>query len=114
MRISDWSSDVCSSDLRGESSDAGFMGAAKAILGTALPVVPLTAVTGGGFRLLWVRPDGWRICGTPDVIAALEERLRPALERQSVEMGMSVYDSVGSGGRRDIRKKRTKNIEKMK
>src|SRR3546814_11557369 len=76
MRISDWSSDVCSSDLGGRNVSVGDSSA---------------GVRGG-----WVRVD---ICSDSD------RPWRLPADRKSVVEGKSVSVRVDLGGRRSIKKK---------
>src|SRR3546814_16449590 len=100
MRISDWSSDVCSSDLSG-------MGA---ITYTDLNGSPLTA---GGIGLA-VRSDGDIVAGsdgvvtidTNGVISGDLEGISVVKDRKSVVEGKSVSVRVDLGGRRIIIKKK--------
>ena len=64
--------------LRGKPDDAGFMKAAEAALGAALPTEPMTSVTGkDGLRIFWKAFDEWLIWTPQDgegaVIAALRD-----------------------------------------
>src|SRR3546814_19125808 len=104
MRISDWSSDVCSSDL------LDFRGNNIADLypltGVPLPPSPPYQIAGdldydrasGAIRFRHV--DGRY--GPSDIAGDVRER-------KSVELGKSVSVSVGLGGRRIIKTKKTKN-----
>src|SRR3546814_14935227 len=106
MRISDWSSDVCSSDL------------SSAI--TAAPSAPLAATDLSGAAP--VRPTrgagaGWRTPSTAAVLcraakcgcAAASIGDRTGAERKRVVEGKSVYVRVDLGGRRIIKKTTTTN-----
>src|SRR3546814_18222690 len=124
MRISDWSSDVCSSDLRGlhlrsrprrplhrrtgtrpaprRRRGRPPDGAGRAALGPSVatatppPVAPdLVPGSNGPPALPLV--EGW-----------MPERVRQ--DRKSVVAGKSVSVRVGVGGRRIIKKKKTTNI----
>lgn len=66
-------------ELRGDLADPAFAAAVTDALGAPLPAEPLTSRVQDGIRILWSRPDGWLLCGTPAAIAALEARLRSAL-----------------------------------
>src|SRR3546814_12393461 len=81
MRISDWSSDVCSSDLQQVAGQGG----------DPLPRHPVDGPCAE-------RPAAARLCGEG---AADEERV----DRKSVVQGKSVSVRVDLGGRRLIKKK---------
>src|SRR3546814_19859407 len=115
MRISDWSSDVCSSDL-GEYVPAaaerlawltGFKGPA----GFACVLLEEAAVFVDGRYTLQVVQEVDTPLFTPRHVTAeplapwLEARLKPG-ERQSVVKGLQVSVSVDHGGRRNLKKKR--------
>src|SRR3546814_15862539 len=112
MRISDWSSDVCSSDLHGR------LIAATTIAGGA-------GLGAGGFRtetqaVCGVEPSQAAAAGADgvyvhhrraDLIAgneAFRPDERPALARKSRVEGQEVAVRVGLGGRRFIKKKKKK------
>ena len=66
-------------DLRGLSSDARFMAAAKEILHVALPKQPRTSVSWGDIRVLWLSTDQWLILCPRTKTGALLTELRGAL-----------------------------------
>src|SRR3546814_15780170 len=103
MRISDWSSDVCSSDLlnagsgtasphRKPRAEAGKLGCGGRIdrRGARLGLLRLPATVGyaRNFRRVDRQPDGART------------------DRKSVVSGKGVSVSVDTGGRRSIKKKK--------
>src|SRR3546814_17435063 len=108
MRISDWSSDVCSSDLRGHGFAAGVVGA-PAVLHFFCEVrqqPELTSLNPSAAEL--VEPDEGRELQRPDF--AVEFRRRRAFgDRKSVVSGKSVSVRVDLGVRRIIKKKKRKN-----
>src|SRR3546814_19140740 len=107
MRISDWSSDVCSSDLlrrrdlvgQGGDHDVGLLARVRGPGAHAAHAgfVHGSQVGGGGddFR-------GGGIVGAAHVLA----QIAPRGDRQSVVLGKSVSVSLDLGGRRIIKKKR--------
>src|SRR3546814_16835977 len=104
MRISDWSSDVCSSDLEGRHGVARIGPAIPEVSG---PVVPHDQVLG-------VRPDRPDLYRHPrraaEDVALDTDALPPrALDRQSVEEGKSVSVRVDHGGRSIIINKKIEN-----
>ena len=46
-------------DLRGLTTDPGFMAAVKGVLGVDLPVKPRTSVAWGDVKVLWLSTDQW-------------------------------------------------------
>lgn len=46
-------------NLRGQAGDAGFLAAATAALGLALPLEPCRTVANANLRLVWAGPDDW-------------------------------------------------------
>src|SRR3546814_19056204 len=99
MRISDWSSDVCSSDLMYclltltvilISADSSGFGLGHSVFMAGLALVPYSLASVAGSR--WAH----RVRG----------RLGP--DRKSVVEGKRVSGSVDLGGRRNIKKKKRK------
>src|SRR3546814_14833417 len=109
MRISDWSSDVCSSDLVGERGELAAQAGRHAL---ALPLADARLVVGPHRRRQDVRPGadvGEAVVVTGhrggDVRARAGPREQPAGDRKSVVQGTSVAVRVGPGGRRTLKKK---------
>src|SRR3546814_14625625 len=118
MRISDWSSDVCSSDLGVESGDVvsgqlpnwwqaiALHLAAMRIGAIVNPLMPIFRERELDFMLrlaeakVLVAPERFRNFDHAGMI----EALRPGLNRKSVVEGKGVYVSVDLGGRRIIKK----------
>src|SRR3546814_15037689 len=102
MRISDWSSDVCSSDLFGDDGRSDLRGGGRD-QGRLFP--PFRVEGGAGGR----RGRGLDRPRAPDVrdAAACEARrsARSTADRKSVVEGTSLLVSVNLGGRRIIKKK---------
>src|SRR3546814_16721887 len=90
MRISDWSSDVCSSDLDGFA------------IAAALPRDRLR-------RAFWA---GIRILMFGHAVSRAFSRIVQILDRKSVVWGKSVSVRVDLGGRRIIKKKKIKYMPK--
>src|SRR3546814_15713027 len=110
MRISDWSSDVCSSDLCGWRGTDGWFGAYQIAMfemrrdpNGAGPVI--SGFSGLGFRIQdTVYPNGLLL--TPQEAAPWEAPSITHLEdRKSVVQGTSVSVRVDLGGHRLIKKK---------
>src|SRR3546814_12870538 len=97
MRISDWSSDVCSSDLRAQLADGGrqFIGAAQTF---AKPERHRRRLS---FRVFDQHTAGLDL---DDAIRGVAE-LDDIADRKSVVEGKSVYVRVDLGGRRCLKKK---------
>src|SRR3546814_16644780 len=104
MRISDWSSDVCSSDLR------SISGACRS--GSREPParpVPQPDKFGADWevfdslRLRGTYGTGFRIPNVPELFGGVAEG-----DRKRVVSGKSVSVSVDLGGRRIIKKKKTR------
>jgi sarcosine oxidase, subunit gamma len=66
-------------NLRGRSSDTGFLAAAGSVLDCRLPVSPNTVQTAGDLTVLWLGPDEWLVLTPPGAEAAIIARLREAL-----------------------------------
>jgi sarcosine oxidase, subunit gamma len=66
-------------DLRGLASDPAFLGAAKRILETDLPLAPRTSASQGEITVLWLSIDQWLILcpriRTADIVAKLRQAL---------------------------------------
>src|SRR3546814_17729759 len=105
MRISDWSSDVCSSDLHGETNPANH--------GDGIDLQPCRAARPGGKAGLHRQPDRRK-----DTELLADEQARRdtdghggeylVQDRKSVVSGKSVSVSVNLGGRRIIKNKEKK------
>lgn len=67
-------------DLRGHTSDAAFMAAAKDVLGIDLPTAPRTSVSWGDVKVLWLSVDQWLILSTRTKLPELLAGLRTALK----------------------------------
>src|SRR3546814_16788797 len=109
MRISDWSSDVCSSDLRAGTTFRKLPDADKAGLDEAKAIALMVAqpsmikrpvVEQGGALLVGFKPERY---------AAMFGESKK-VDRKSVVLGKSVYVRVALGGRR-INKKKTEHID---
>src|SRR3546814_13444902 len=136
MRISDWSSDVCSSDLRRRPSAAPFTGprrreqAADRRGVATVRQARLSIWPARGLRLILIpqqRGEGahrFRLVAVPHR-ARDREKIRPRLDqrpgvrgrdpaedRKSVVWGKSVSVRVDLGGRRIIKKKTNKEKNK--
>src|SRR3546814_12910936 len=99
MRISDWSSDVCSSDLSGR--QAGVDAPLSLSQARGLPDRRGRRI-GRAVQALFEQPS--QMVGAPR-IAVAAGRLEPA--RKSVGSGKSVSVRVDLGGRRVIKKNKT-------
>src|SRR3546814_17840850 len=106
MRISDWSSDVCSSDLDG-AFRIGFR--------PAFQDLPVGTAIGESFRLTWLITK--EVGGTLSRLvrgSGREEISSPiglVRDRKSVVSGKSVSVRVDLGGRRIIKKKKIKHSD---
>src|SRR3546814_19915657 len=100
MRISDWSSDVCSSDLAGGGAGGNRRAAHAAIF-------EINVDFHGGITAAVQNFSGDDICdGSHESLPAFRWGLRVALsDRKSVVWGKSVSVRVDLGGRRIIKKK---------
>lgn len=67
-------------DLRGLTTDAGFMAAVKGVLGVELPTKPRTSVTWGDVKVLWLSIDQWLILSARHKAHELLASLREALQ----------------------------------
>src|SRR3546814_12104459 len=97
MRISDWSSDVCSSDLitqRVQSAMAGHFGDCAAV---GEGVSEMRVHVGPGYRVYFTR-----VGAVVYLLLAGGDKTR---DRKSVVWGKSVSVRVDLGGRRIIKKK---------
>src|SRR3546814_14039646 len=113
MRISDWSSDVCSSDLHCRVGPGGPAGGTSAGGGAGLP----GGRTARADRRRQARGDrrhADRRPQRPDNLAGGRRNLaftvrpeRPAADRQSGVEGKSVSVRLDLGGRRVLKKKKT-------
>jgi sarcosine oxidase, subunit gamma len=66
-------------DLRGLTSDAAFMEAARGVLGVALPTTPRTSASWGDVKVLWLSTDQWLVLSTRSKSHELLANLRAAL-----------------------------------
>src|SRR3546814_11820828 len=102
MRISDWSSDVCSSDLIMQQPDGAAIAAAKDML------------DGGSLVILREERRPYMIVelvfpGGKGPVARHDQPIDQSRDRKSVVSGKSVSVRVDPGGRRIIKKKKTTN-----
>ena len=67
-------------DLRGLTTDAGFMAAAKGVLGVDLPTKPRTSASWGDVKVLWLSTDQWLILSSRAKAHELLASLRAALQ----------------------------------
>src|SRR3546814_18332558 len=114
MRISDWSSDVCSSDLQramtqvqaveGADADHTAVGAQGPAFDVAEQLVHRFSVIGmPGRRAAWLSAraaEAAGLCRTREVTARATRLRRPCRDRTSVVSGRSVSVRVDLGGRR--------------
>src|SRR3546814_20857882 len=106
MRISDWSSDVCSSDL--DQAPFRTVGPARHNI-VARVVVRLFDGIAAETRLIFQhRSDRRHVDLDGEIVAAAVSFA--AGDRKSVVSGKSVSVRVDLGGRRIINKKKTKNV----
>src|SRR3546814_18877627 len=114
MRISDWSSDVCSSDLGGDSFDdleqqaKAVLGAAHVAIGAELGAVAQELVDQIAVRDVELdtgEPGGTRVSRRPRVLVQQAGGLGH-VERARGGMGESVSVRVDLGGRRSSNKKK--------
>ena len=69
-------------NLRGSPDDPAFRDGVAQALGLALPTQACTTVANDALRLVWVGPDDWFVIGPKGEAAAIEARLRQALNGQ--------------------------------
>lgn len=69
-------------NLRGNPDDAAFRDGVAQALGLTLPTQACTTVANDALRLVWVGPDDWFVIGPKGDAAAIEARLRQALNDQ--------------------------------
>src|SRR3546814_16267960 len=95
MRISDWSSDVCSSDLNPDASSYPMLMRSMKAMIAAMPQLRRHALNGamtfGALMLFWGTYAG---------------HVQQSLDRKSVVSGKSVSVLVDHGGSRIIKKKK--------
>src|SRR3546814_12264533 len=122
MRISDWSSDVCSSDLRGSRKKATWR-RLRSSQGHPLPAAVATAASPLQRRLQQPADESLRarclrvVVGVRgfvhvDALAGFQLHRFDAIDRKRVVWGKSVSVRVDPGGRRFIRKKKAKKQNK--
>src|SRR3546814_18348839 len=115
MRISDWSSDVCSSDLRIEADAVQDpLSSARAPQQEWLgPLRSRRAAESHPGGRCSARTDGQPASGTRQPFPEIAQRYAPAeaKDRKSVVSGKSVSVRVDLGGRRIIKKKTQKANE---
>src|SRR3546814_12127604 len=102
MRISDWSSDVCSSDLRGKCDTKGFRQAADTQLDHQIGAMDFYRAR----RNAEIKSDGFvrQALGQALEDVLLARRESRDEDRKSVVSGKSVPVRVAIGGRRSIKK----------
>src|SRR3546814_20642174 len=109
MRIGDWSSDVCSSDLRFCVHAKRRWGKAMRLGSKAKLTIAVGLTAASAFLALGVRELRNASAATvqgeaaPVRVAAPVLPVRAARDRQSVVQGTVVYGSVGIGGARHIK-----------
>ena len=69
-------------NLRGNPDDVAFRDGVSQALGLTLPTQACTTVANETLRLVWVGPDDWFVIGPKGEAAAIEARLRQALNGQ--------------------------------
>src|SRR3546814_18735187 len=103
MRISDWSSDVCSSDLQRINSQLGQCSLVH-VLGRRLEQ---NVVGGAHVKPGILRHLAFQLSGSPACITQGNQQLFGPLDRKSAVEGKSVPVRVDLGGRRHIKKNTT-------
>src|SRR3546814_18066605 len=114
MRISDWSSDVCSSDLPNSRANAGTLSSRKVQItglfaGRRARVTPSLTIR-ASHRIGAPAASAWR-----PAVPAPSGNCRPSMastERKSGVEGKSVSVRVEHGGRRTIKKKNKTKTDK--
>src|SRR3546814_11922647 len=113
MRISDWSSDVCSSDLRGSRIVGGRVvprcSKRRSLFNTGLDRHLGASRDGGSINLIIGTATARTHRGTCRVDFALQKLVvLPRLDRKTDVWGKSVTERVDLGGRRLHKKKKLK------
>src|SRR3546814_15243314 len=98
MRISDWSSDVCSSDLSSRRSDDRLISTTEPAAAPAAPATANTQVSAGPTRCVRKRQPCQRFANRLGSV-----KIAPA-DRTSVVQGKNVSVRVDLGGRRILNK----------
>ena len=89
-------------NLRGELTDAAFVGAVESVLGCKPPAKANTIAQGNGCDVLWLGPDEWLVRSLEARAATLETKLRVAFDgayAAAVDVG-SGYTVVEVSGER--------------
>src|SRR3546814_19261943 len=110
MRISDWSSDVCSSDLRALLAQLGFLRRTRGMRDDRIGVEIECAQTGVDGRV----GGDVAILGKVGVIDRTDECRQPRGDRKSGVEGRSVSVRVDLGGRGILQKKKPKNLQQRR
>ncbi|PWW12651.1 sarcosine oxidase subunit gamma [Mangrovibacter plantisponsor] len=66
--------------VRGSQSNQSFMQGCAEVLGTALPVKPLTSTEEGDISVRWLSPDEWLVVMPMNQIFPVEEALRATIQ----------------------------------
>src|SRR3546814_19420425 len=108
MRISDWSSDVCSSDL-------GLRLCAGLPLGAPWQVASEYIAVVGRLHGLAIMANALSPCqgGVKAILVAINNRLRTGTDWKKVVSGKSVSVRVELGGRRILKKKKRNITQTM-
>src|SRR3546814_13273985 len=112
MRISDWSSDVCSSDLAGEHQQHHDERVAERAQQLQRPVRRLLARDLVQAVALQARADLFGVESAGVALQRVQQRV--GADRKSVVEGKSVSVRVALGGRRIINKKNNKPLAEKK